>query len=157
MSKLVKGNPQTVEYWNERALTISGDRDVLFLDKRRDEFWRRTWKIIRSWSDNEYEVLDVCCGWGQFSPIFEQKKYQGIDFSENMLARAKQKYPKNNFTLANAKEFKLPRPVDVVFEVNSLHSLGVKPQEFFEMYKSMAKVAVACLEADSFIIYNLYQ
>lgn len=129
---------------------------MLFLDRRRSEFWRRAWRVIRQWSDSEYKVLDVCCGWGQFAPLFGYPEYQGIDFSENMLARAKSKYPKHAFLKADAKSFAPKDKVDIVFEVNSLHSMKLTPKEFYELYKEHARVAVACLEADEFTIFNLY-
>lgn len=147
------GNPSEKDYWENRVLKAPNEKDMLFLDSRREEFWARVRKQLDQWK--LLEVVDVCCGYGQFSNIFLPNNYTGFDFSEEMLKLAKQKNPDKRFTQGDIKELVLDKNYDVVFEVNSLHSLGMTPEQFFEKFKNNGKV-VACLEADLFTIYHQY-
>jgi len=140
--------PSTIEYWNERANVYKDNKDVLFLDPRRDAFWQRVRDMLKLWRDDK--VLDVCCGYGQFAHLF--KDYLGIDFSSEMIRRGTDK----RLLIADAREFSDGK-YDVIFEVNSLHSLGWTPEQFFEKYKDMANKIVACLECDKFTIFHKYK
>lgn len=128
---------------------------MIFLDRRRDEFWRRVAAQFELWKD--LNVLDVCCGFGRWAGVWTPEKYAGVDFSEEMLKLAREKNPGHNFFLGNAKEDPCPKTeFDVIFEVNSLRSLGWSPEQFHERFSGLGSKAVACLEADKFTIYNHY-
>lgn len=102
-------------------------------------------------------MADICCGYGQFASLFRPDKYVGIDFSEEMVKLAEQKNPGYDFALGDIRTMPFSSVRDIIFEVNSLHSLKWTPEQFFERFKPFAKVAVACLEADQFIIYQVYE
>jgi len=58
-------------------------------------------------------ILDICCGTGDLEEIFISKnldlKISGVDFSEEMLAIAKNKFSDNaDFTLADATDLHFP-------------------------------------------------
>lgn len=123
-------------------------KDMLFVDGRRDEYWRRVREQLMQWKD--LRVLDVCCGFGQFADMFQN--YIGVDFSEEMLKLARERNPGKEFILADAKQ-KVEGNYDVIFEVNSIHSMGLSPEEFFKIHKAKY---VVCLEADQFTIKQNY-
>lgn len=147
------GDPRTKEYWNDRVKKIPDPKDMLFLDGRREDFWQRVRYYLRGMEPGP--VLDLCCGYGQFSRLFATNDYLGIDFSKEMIKLAKEKNPNYQFIEHDVKTF-IPEPVDVIFEVNSLRSLGMSAEDFITTFKPYAKRAVACLEADQFIIYQIY-
>lgn len=127
---------------------------MLFEDGRFDEYERRVKELLYAWED--YRVLDVACGYGRFAPIFED--YTGIDFSSEMVALAEKKNPGKTFVCEDAKRVNLGhKKYDIVFEVNSLKSLDMTPEEFFEKYYDHARIAIACLEADQFIVRQIYR
>lgn len=154
MSKFIKGNPATPEYWDQRVKSIPDKKDMLFLDSRRDEYWQRVRQQLNLWKD--LTALDLACGYGQFAYLFKPENYLGVDFSTEMLTMAMQENPPYDFVSCNLANFEPLDKFDVIFEVNSLHSLGWTPEQFFEKFSPYAKVAVACLEADQFIIKQLY-
>lgn len=127
-------------------------KDMIFMDGRREEFWSRVFKQLELWKD--LDVLDVACGFGKFSGPFS--KYLGMDFSTEMLKKAAELHPAKDFVLADFKQTALNKTWDVIFEVNSLKSLGLKQEEFMEIATPHTRKFVACLEADSFTIKNVY-
>lgn len=154
MKKLL-GKPSEKEYWEERVKSAPNRKDMIFIDGRREEFWARVRNQVLDWMN--YTVLDVCCGYGQFANCCHPERYTGIDFSEEMIKLAeKDNVDKRKFILADIKNFKTEQKFDVVFEVNSLHSLGWTPEQFYEHFKGNASKMVACLEADRFTIFQIY-
>lgn len=125
------------------------------MDGRRDELWARVDAQLAVWKD--LRVCDIACGYGRFAGGFDPAKYDGIDFSDEMIKLAGQKYPGFRFHRADPLEaMPLTGPWDIVFEVNSLKSLGMKPEDFINKFKPYARIAVAVLEADEFRIENIY-
>lgn len=151
MARNIKGNPSTSEYWTRRVNSIKDKKDVLFLDPRREEYWKRVREQLSLWK--KHRVLDVCCGYGQFADIFVD--YEGVDFCPEMIEMAYKEYPNKRWLVGDIKSEEFDDQYDIIFEVNSLHSLGWTPDDFFNKFKSHAKV-IACLEADKFTIYNGY-
>lgn len=147
---------QTSRYWDRRTMDYKNDRrNMLFRDPRFQEYESRTRSALLQWEDEA--VLDVCCGFGRFAKIFKKDKYLGFDFSQEMIKIAEAENPEHQFFQSDVREqAKLTRNYDVVFEVNSLHCLGLSPEEFYEKYKEYAKKCVACLEADRFTVFQIY-
>ena len=147
---------QTPNYWDRRVRDFKNDRkNMLFRDPRFQEYESRTRATLMLWDD--LTVLDVCCGYGRFASIFDKDKYLGFDFSQEMIKIAESDNPEYQFFQSDIREqTKLSKQYDVVFEVNSLHCMGLTPEEFFEKYKQYAKRSVACLEADRFTIFQIY-
>lgn len=136
----------TKEYWNNRVIKSPNEKDMLFLDARREVYWTNVHKQIAKWEGSK---LDLCCGYGQFS---QDGEYLGVDFSEEMIKLAKTKYPDREFKVADVRKYRAKK-YDIIYEVNSLHSMGMTPEEFYNKFKKKAKI-IACLEADSFFIWE---
>lgn len=154
MSK-INGNPSEQGYWEERIKLYKDNlADMIFLDPRREDYWGRVKQELQSWP--VLEVLDVCCGYGQFSDMFHSKDYTGIDFSQGMIELANKLHPDYCFKQMDIKEISAFDKFDIIFEVNSLRSLGWTSDQFFEKFKPYAKKIIACLECDEFKIFNIY-
>ena len=152
-----RGDPTTRAYWDDRVRTAKNREDMIFLDSRRDEYWRRVRAQLSEWAKEGLTVLDVACGFGRFATIFMPAQYRGIDFSEEMLKIATRENPLYAFEGMSAHEVNLrPAAFDVIFEVNSLRSLGMSPEDFVKRFSPYANVAVATLEADEFRVSHLY-
>jgi len=163
MSRLHKGDPTTPEYWDKRVKTClaqgDSDQDLLFRDHRYDEFTRRVEAVLGALreSTQAQTVLDVACGFGRFAHCFDPDSYLGVDFSVEMLklAEERSKGTEYRFMLWDARN-EPDLQYDIIFEVNSLLSLGLTAEEFITKYKPYAKKAVAVLEADFTYISQLY-
>ncbi len=158
MPRAPQGDPTTPEYWDKRVKASKDEEDMIFLDGRRREYWDRVRRHLQVWKS--MHVLDVACGFGKFAECFEPPYYRGIDFSLEMLKLAREKFPHHRFSLKSARE-EPPEPADrekydVIFEVNSLRSLGMTAEDFIHKFRPYARIAVACLEADRFTIENVY-
>ncbi|OAB47040.1 class I SAM-dependent methyltransferase [Paenibacillus antarcticus] len=68
-------------------------------------------------------VLDLGCGTGDLSHEIAQQGASviGMDLSEEMMDRARTKYPDIHFISGNAENFTLDEPVDAVFSNAALH------------------------------------
>lgn len=127
---------------------------MIFEDPRFDEFTRRVEQVL--YALRGHTALDIACGYGRFAHCFVPQDYTGVDFSENMVELSKQ-FPGYKFICEDVKKWNGGnRKWDVVFEVNSLKSLDMTPTEFFDKYSKYASKFIACLEADEFIIKQLY-
>ena len=154
MSKKHEGDCRTSEYWDARVKASANRDDMIFIDGRRQEFWKRVWEQLDAWKN--HEVVDVACGFGKFSKAFPPTRYRGIDFSAEMLQIARVENPGVVFDQVDAKAVQSFPKVDVIFEVNSLKSLGMTAEEFINKFRPYARVAVACLEADRFTVEQVY-
>jgi len=69
------------------------------------------------------QILDLGCGTGQLTEKIAQSGafVQGIDSSLSMIATAKVNYPHINFSVADARNFKVEEPLDAVFSNAVLH------------------------------------
>ena len=68
-------------------------------------------------------ILDVGCGTGQLTAEIASRGVHvvGLDSSTNMLGQARQNYPRQEFVLADATNFRFPEPFDAVFSNAALH------------------------------------
>lgn len=68
-------------------------------------------------------ILDLGCGTGDLSYEISQlgASVTGMDLSEEMMGRARIKYPEINFISGNAESFSLDEPVNAVFSNAALH------------------------------------
>jgi SAM-dependent methyltransferase len=64
-------------------------------------------------------VLDVCCGTGQFTEQVRQRGYDvaGLDASGEMIRFARKNAPGVKFTVADVRDFKLPRKFAAAYSV----------------------------------------
>jgi len=91
-------------------------------------------------------VLDVGCGTGQLTHEIAQSGagVLGIDSSPEMIAQARQNYPKLAFRLVDAASFRADEPFDAVFSNAALH--WMKPPE-----PVVAAIAAALREGGRFV------
>jgi trans-aconitate 2-methyltransferase len=69
------------------------------------------------------QILDLGCGTGQLTAIIAQSGalVQGIDACSSSISSAKVNYPRINFSVADARIFKVEEPLDAVFSYSVLH------------------------------------
>ncbi|MCM1542086.1 MAG: class I SAM-dependent methyltransferase [Blautia sp.] len=79
---------------------------------------------------NSSAILDLGCGNGVLSGVLRDKGYvvTGIDASPDFLSIARKYYPDINFIQADATDFSLPEPVDVVFSNAVFHWIDREKQ-----------------------------
>lgn len=71
----------------------------------------------------EGKILDLGCGIGNFSPLFAEKQYYGIDIDDNVISYAKTHY-KGNFSVADARKSGFPKDYfQAVLAIGLLHHL----------------------------------
>jgi SAM-dependent methyltransferase len=145
-------NFRTPEWWDNRTITRKGNlKDLIFNDDYRDQFWANVDELLSQYS--KYEVADIGCGYGRFAKHFD--KYTGYDFSLEMIKLANKENPEKNFYRKACLE-EIDK-VDVVFEVNCLHSFGVSREEFQTYYSQFARKAVICIERNGVDIKWIYE
>ncbi len=68
-------------------------------------------------------ILDLGCGTGDLANEISKTgaSVKGMDLSNEMIAKARLKYPKLNFSVGNAEDFQLDESVDAVFSNAALH------------------------------------
>ena len=76
-------------------------------------------------------ILDLGCGNGALSKVLYDKGYivKGIDASRELLDIAKKDYPDIEFIQADATEFSLQEPVDIVFSNAVFHWIDKERQQ----------------------------
>ena len=73
------------------------------------------------------KVLDLGCGNGRFSELFDADDYVGVDVSEELMRLAKEKYPNREFVSINATNLPFPdNSFDKVFCLAVIHHIPSK-------------------------------
>lgn len=69
------------------------------------------------------QILDLGCGTGQLTAAIAARGASviGIDADPAMIAEAQAKFPEIAFQVADARQFRLPKPVDAIFSNAALH------------------------------------
>lgn len=91
-------------------------------------------KIIKEeFSKKKYtNVLDIGCGTGVLSTLFNKKYYLGFDIDENLIGYAKAKRPQYDFKVGDATNFKFKKKFDFVLVSGVIHHLDDK-----QVYKTL--------------------
>lgn len=81
-------------------------------------------------ADKGSAILDLGCGNGALSKVLQDKGYMvtGIDASPDLLSIARKHYPDIEFIQADATDFSLAEPVDVVFSNAVFHWIDEERQ-----------------------------
>lgn len=84
-------------------------------------------------------IIDLGCGTGNFTAklaeLYPEAKVVGVDFSENMLTVAKEKFPNLNFITADIVAFNLSR-CDLIF-CNAVMLGSMQPNALFKAAKNL--------------------
>jgi len=102
---------------------ISGD-----FSRTRNKFWEEM-EFISDYADNNDRILDLGCGNGRLSELFQAKAidYYGVDFSQKLIDIAREKYPQLKFQAADALNLPFPGNFfDKVFSIAVLHHIPSK-------------------------------
>ncbi|WP_372935345.1 class I SAM-dependent methyltransferase [Mariniphaga sediminis] len=87
------------------------------------------------------DILDLGCGTGDLAEIISQTgaNVLGIDSSEEMIKRAREKYPHIEFMVASADNFSFGKKMDAVFSNATLHWVLEKEKAVDCIYNSLKK------------------
>lgn len=96
-------------------------------------------------------VLDLPCGTGIFSTLFEDWRYTGVDLDERYLAHAQRKFPSKRFLRMDALALQFPdASFDAVLVVGFLHHLTEQEvqQALREMHRVLKREGTCLLIED---------
>ena len=120
--------PVNKEWFWRKRLKLAKEQEHLHYSVflAADSHWERIYNIhkeilLREIKPEE-KVLDLGCGYGRMSALFEH--YVGVDFSPDLLEEAGQLYPGKTFICANLN--KLPfddKTFDVGFAISMRHMI----------------------------------
>ncbi len=82
-------------------------------------------KLIKKYYSKKIpSVLDLGCGIGHLSHLFNKKGYLGIDLDPKLIATAKRNNPGYSFTTADATRFRSRRKFEFIVIIGVLHHLS---------------------------------
>ena len=84
-------------------------------------------------------ILDLGCGTGQLTEKIAQTGAiaTGIDYSPDMIEKAKQNYPHLQFNVADARNFQVTEPLDAVFSNAALHWINEPEAVINSIWKAL--------------------
>ncbi len=98
-------------------------------------------------------VLDLCCGDGRVTQMLAKRGYRvtGLDGSEQMLTYARQRNPRIEFLLADARRFKAPHVFDAA--VSTFDSLNhiMSARDLERVFRSV----IRCLAPGGWFAFDL--
>ena len=108
--------------------------------KKRD-IWKRRNRFYRKTTERQFQfiipkvaiVMELGCSTGDLLNAVKPSKGIGVDFSENALWIAKEKYPHLEFVHADVLEFQWEEPIEYVIISDLISSLW-DVQTFFHRY-----------------------
>lgn len=102
--------------------------------KAKSYYWNDITKYCSYFIHEDYSVLEIGCGTGEFLNNLKAKRKVGIDFSEVMIAHAKTQFPELELQVMAAEEIQLNEKFDVVILSNLIGYLD-DIQKVFEGLK----------------------
>ena len=132
---------------NAKFQTIADYYDAMYVDAAEYEMEvQKTVELINRYKRTDLDntrILDIACGTGEQS-LYLAKHYQvtGIDLSEDMLAKAREKVPQAEFLKMDMLDFKLDKKYGAA--VNLYGSIGFA--EIFARMKRGMRCVWDCLE-----------
>ena len=91
----------------------------------RARFWEEL-EFLKDHTTHDDHVIDIGCGNGRFSPLIKERhaKYTGIDYSEKLIAHAKQLHPDGQFLVSDGQTIPFPdHSFDVAYSFAVLHHI----------------------------------
>jgi SAM-dependent methyltransferase len=111
-------------------------------------YHQRLMEVYRHQVAPGQRVLEVGCGMGDLLAALQPAYGVGIDFSAEMLSRARVRHPELNFIQADAHLFELPGPFDVIILSDLLNDV-------WDVQVVLARIRALCLPG-SRVIINTY-
>ena len=122
---------------NEKNLdffeTIAPERDTW--KKKNSYYWEDVEKLCSFLIPESASVLEIGCGTGDLLAYIQAKKKVGIDYSRNMIAIARRKYPDINFMQMEAEHLNFKETFDYVILSNLIGYLEDIQKVFGELKK----------------------
>lgn len=148
-------NPSYAKYLIEK-IKQDFDKIAESFSESRKELWPE-FEELKKYIKNGERVLDLGCGNGRLFELFKGRniEYTGVDFSEKLIEKAKEKYG-DYFKVADT--FNLPFPdnhFDSIWSIAVFHHIPSKQlrlqalQEIKRILKTNGKLIITC--------WNLYQ
>jgi len=126
--KIVAQNKET---YNAVAEAFSGTRSFVWPDIN----------FLLAHINKGDQVLDLGCGNGRLCEFIKDKgaQYTGLDFSENLIAEARKKYPEAKFLIGNILDFKSAQKFDAIISVSALNHFPkeLQPQVIRQIKKML--------------------
>lgn len=98
--------------------------DSALYDDRHSFVWKKSTDLVETLDPQPGErILDLGCGTGHLTDLIAAKGAHavGIDSSPSMIAMARQNFPKLQFHVADARNFRFAEPFDGIFSNAALH------------------------------------
>jgi 2-polyprenyl-3-methyl-5-hydroxy-6-metoxy-1,4-benzoquinol methylase len=110
------------ESWNQSSV-------VSFFDKNRSrtaDIYPSEWFFLKDQLQEDMSILDIGCAQGGFAGMIAEHlecfRYTGVDISEEMIAKAKVKYPQHNFHIVKENDYSNVKGIyDVSIVLGILH------------------------------------
>ena len=135
-------NINSKEYWDSRFdtnwLDYAGDKQTIFFANLLCGMLPQN--LVNEIRENEYSVCDMGCALGEGEPVFCNKlavDVDGMDFSEEAIAKASASYPEHNFWVGDLKNLDKEKSYDVIICSNVLEHF-VNP---WKIVKNLSEVA----------------
>ena len=121
--------------------------------------WRYIRALAQSIQSTDLQILDIGCGDGRLASLFAatmpKYTYTGVDISAQLLAIARQQYPKQKFVLADGAVYRTQEPQDMLCAVASLHHVPTRSAQ-----RDFLRTAHQNLKKDGVLfltVWNLWQ
>jgi len=108
-------------------------------------YWREITHYCDYFSQEDIAILEVGCGTGELLNGIRAKRKVGIDFSEGMIAIAKEKFPAIDFQVMEAEDIKLTEKFDLIILSNLIGYVDDVQEVFKQLHKvchSQTKIIV---------------
>ncbi len=119
---------------------------------------------LKKYVEEEEKVLDLGCGTGRLYEIFKDKKidYIGVDFSENLIAKAKEEYG-DHFKIADILILPFSSDYfDSIWSIAVFHHIPSKElrmralSEIKRVLKPNGRVIMTCWKIESFFRKDIF-
>ncbi|MBD2530896.1 methyltransferase domain-containing protein [Nostoc flagelliforme FACHB-838] len=105
-------------------ISTSNNWDTSLYEDKHAFVWRYGEDLLQLLNPQPGEsILDIGCGTGQLTEKIAQSgaEVMGVDQASTMIEKARQNYPHIRFDIADAGNFQVDKPLDVVFSNAVLH------------------------------------
>lgn len=119
----------------------------------RARFWDEL-EFLKEHATHDDHVLDIGCGNGRFYPLIKERhaKYIGIDYSEKLIANARQLHPDGEFLTTDGETIPFPdHSFDIAYSFAVLHHI---PSE--SLRATFIKETARVLHPDGILVLTVW-